>query len=80
MYFTYGNIYASMMLSHFVPLSPSSTINNYHSDIYSEELSQVKRALESINMNKASGSDGIPADLFQILKDDAVKVLQSTSQ
>ena len=68
-----------MMLSHFVPLSPSS-INNYHSDIYSEEWSQVKRALESINMNKASGSDRIPADIFQILKDDAVKVLQSASQ
>ena len=31
-------------------------------------------------MNKSSGDDGIPAELFQILKDDAVKVLQSTSQ
>ena len=36
---------------------------------------EVKWGLESITMNKASGSDGIPAELFQILKDDAVKVL-----
>ena len=35
---------------------------------------EVKWALESITMNKASGGDGIPAELFQILKDDAVKV------
>ena len=41
---------------------------------------EVKWALESITMNKASGSDGIPAELFQVLKDDAVKVLQSTCQ
>ena len=37
----------------------------------------VKWALGSITMNKASGGDGIPAELFQILKDDAVKVLHS---
>ena len=36
---------------------------------------EVKWALGSITMNKASGGDGIPAELFQILKDDAVKVL-----
>ena len=36
---------------------------------------QVKRALRRITMNKASGGDGIPVELFQILKDDAVKVL-----
>ena len=36
---------------------------------------EVKWALESITTNKASGGDGIPAELFQILKDDAVKVL-----
>ena len=36
---------------------------------------EVKRALKSITMNKASGGDGIPGELFQILKDDAVKVL-----
>ena len=38
---------------------------------------KVKWALGSITMNKASGSDGISVDLFQILKDDAVKVLHS---
>ena len=38
---------------------------------------EVKWALESIAMNKASGGDGIPVELFQILKDDAVKVLHS---
>ena len=36
---------------------------------------EVKWALESITMNKASGDDGIPVELFQILKNDAVKVL-----
>ena len=36
---------------------------------------EVKRALESITMNKASGGDGSPVELFRILKDDAVKVL-----
>ena len=36
--------------------------------------------LESITMNKTSGDDGIPIELFQILKDDAVKVLHSISQ
>ena len=41
---------------------------------------EVKWALESITMNKASGGDGIPVELFQILKDDAVKVLHSISQ
>ena len=38
---------------------------------------EVKWALESITMNKASGDDGIPVEPFQILKDDAVKVLHS---
>ena len=41
---------------------------------------EVKWALESITMNKASGGDGIPVELFQILKDGAVKVLQSICQ
>ena len=41
---------------------------------------EVKGALGSITMNKASGGDGIPAELFQILKDDAVKVLHSICQ
>ena len=41
---------------------------------------EVKWALESITTNKARGGDGIPAELFQILKDDAVKVLHSICQ
>ena len=41
---------------------------------------EIKWALESITMNKASGGDGIPVELFQILKDDAVKGLQSICQ
>ena len=41
---------------------------------------EVKWALGSIMTNKASGGDGIPVELFQILKDDAVKVLHSISQ
>ena len=41
---------------------------------------EVKGALGSITMNKASGGDGIPVELFQILKDDAVKVLHSICQ
>ena len=41
---------------------------------------EVKWALGSITKNKASGGDGIPAELFQILKDDAVKVLHSICQ
>ena len=41
---------------------------------------KVKWALGSITMNKPSGGDGIPVELFQILKDDAVKVLHSISQ
>ena len=40
---------------------------------------EVKWALGSITMNKASGGDGIPVELFQILKDDAVKVLHSAN-
>ena len=40
---------------------------------------EVKWALGSITMNKVSGGDGIPVELFQILKDDAVKVLLNMS-
>ena len=42
--------------------------------------SKVKRALGSITTDEASGSDGIPSELFQILKDDAVKVLNPICQ
>ena len=41
---------------------------------------EVKRAFRSITKNKARGGDGIPVELFQILKDDAVKVLHSIYQ
>ena len=41
---------------------------------------EVNCALESITMNKVSGGDGIPIELFQILKDDAMKVLHSICQ
>ena len=50
-------------------------INNLEPDILECE---VKWVLGSITMNKASGGDGIPAELFQILKDDGVTVLHST--
>ena len=52
-------------------------ITNLEPDILECE---VKWALESITMNKASGDDGISVELFQILKDDAVKVLHSICQ
>ena len=52
-------------------------ITHLESDIL---VCEVKWALESINMNKASGGDAIPGELFQILKDDAVKVLHSIWQ
>ena len=56
-----------------------------HLDILvSEELDilecEVRWALGSITMNKANGGDGIPVELFQILKDNAVKVLHSICQ
>ena len=52
-------------------------ITNLEPDILEYE---VKWALESISTKKASGGDGIPFELFQILKDDAVKVLYSICQ
>ena len=59
------------------PGNHDDVITNLEPDILERE---VKRALESITRNKASGGDGIPAELFQILKDDAVKVLHSICQ
>ena len=56
---------------------PNGVITHLETDIPECE---VKWALESIMMKKASGGDRIPADLFQILKDDAVKVLHSICQ
>ena len=54
------------------PDNHDDVITNLEPDILEHE---VKWALESITTNKASGGDGIPVELFQILKDDAVKVL-----
>ena len=59
------------------PNNHSGVITHLEPDILECE---VKWALESITMNKASGGDGIPVELFQILKDDAVKVLHSICQ
>ena len=59
------------------PDNHDSVITHLETDILECE---VKWALESITTNKASGDDGIPAELFQILKDDAVKVLYSICQ
>ena len=59
------------------PDNHDDVITNLEPDILECE---VKWALESITMNKAGGGDGIPVELFQILKDDAVKVLHSTCQ
>ena len=56
------------------PDNDNAVITHLESDILECE---VKWALGSITLNKASGSDGIPVELFQILKDDAVKVLHS---
>ena len=49
-------------------------------EILKSLLQEVKWTLESITMNKASGGDGIPVELFQILEDGAVKVLHSICQ
>ena len=59
------------------PDNHDDVITNLEPDILECE---VKWALESITMNKASGGDGILEELFQILKDDAVKVLHSICQ
>ena len=56
------------------PDDHSNLITHLEPDILECE---VKWALGSITMNKASGGDGIPVELFQILKDNAVKVLHS---
>ena len=59
------------------PGNHDGVITCLHPDILECE---VKWALGSITLNKASGGDGIPVDLFQILKYDAVKVLHSICQ
>ena len=59
------------------PDNHEGVITNLEPDILEWE---VKWALGSITTNKASGGDGIPIELFQILKDDAVKMLHSICQ
>ena len=59
------------------PDNHNGVITNLEPDILECE---VKSALRSITMNKDSGGDGIPVELIQILKDDAVKVLHSICQ
>ena len=59
------------------PDNHDDVITNLEPDILECE---VKRAIESITTNKASGGDGIPVVIFEILKDDAVRVLRSISQ
>ena len=59
------------------PGNHDGVITHLESDILDYK---VKWTLGSITMNKASGGDGIPVELFQILKDDAVKVLHSICQ
>ena len=59
------------------PDNHSGVITHLESDI---QECEVKWPLGSITTNKASGGDGIPAELFQILKDDAMKVLHSICQ
>ena len=59
------------------PDNHNGVITRLESDIPECE---VKWALESITTNKVSGGDGIPVELFQILKDDAMKVLRSICQ
>ena len=59
------------------PDNHDGVITNLEPDILECE---VKGALGSITMSKASGGDGIPVELFQILKDDAMKVLHSICQ
>ena len=59
------------------PDNPDDVITHLEPDIL---VCEVKRALESITMNKASGGDAIPVELFQILKDNDVIVLHSMCQ
>ena len=59
------------------PNNHDGVVTHLESDILECE---VKWALRSITTNKASGGDGIPVELFQILKDDALKVLHSIGQ
>ena len=69
--------YTELYIKEHDPDNHDGVITHLEPDILECE---VKWALESITKNKASGGDGIPVELFQILKDDAVKVLHSICQ
>ena len=58
----------------------SGKLLNVSTLVFNHSLCEARWALESNTMNKAGGYDGIPVELFQILKDDAVKVLHSVCQ
>ena len=66
-----------IILNYAYPDNHDGVITHLKPDI---QECEVKWALESITTNKASWGDGIPVELFQILKDDAVKVLHSICQ
>ena len=75
--YTYLNAEFQRIADSHDPDSHNGVITHLEPDILECE---VKWALESITTNKASGGDGIPVELFQILKDNAVKVLHSICQ
>ena len=70
----------SLQSKGFSKSSPTPQFESIYSLVPDILECEVKWALESITTNKASGCDGIPVELFQILKDDAVKVLHSIRQ
>ena len=76
-WFAYQMLKIKRKIINVVEDNHDDVITNLEPDIMECE---VKWALESITTNKASGDDGIPVELFQILKDDAVKVLHSICQ
>ena len=72
-----ARIYRTVQKDLHNPVNHNGVITHLEPDILECE---VKWALENVTMNKASGGDGIPVELFQILKDDAEKVLHSLCQ
>ena len=72
-----ARIHRRTVQKRFSPDNHNGVITDLEPDILECE---VEGALESITRNKASGGDGIPVELFQILEDDAVKVLHSICQ
>ena len=73
----YKNVQLYIYIYDHDPDTHNGVITHVEPDILECE---IKWALGNISMNKASGGDGIPVELFQILEDDAVKVLQSICQ